>query len=332
MGVARTPFWPAVHRRKFLQRSGLLAGAACVGCGGSADGRPIWIATTGHIHDAVRRIVPEGLIDLRLLCGPGVDPHSYAASARDADALERAELILCNGFHLEARMHDLLTGRYAEKTIAMADAFPSEARLDWVEDGEVDPAAPYDPHIWNHLPGWRQCVRKLVDLCDDKLPSSRSSEITAAGDGYVAEIGDAHGSAANTFVSIPKQQRVIVSAHDAFNYFARAYGFETVAVLGIGNNAEADIATMRQVADTVTDRKIPTIFLETITNPKVSEALAESCAAKGWAVKLSEEPLYSDALGVAPPVDTFLGAFEHNVRVISDGLTATLPVASEAAA
>ena len=186
----------------------------------------------------------------------------------------------------------------------MASVFPKEARLDWVEDGEIDPEAPFDPHIWNHLPAWATCVEELTEKVAEIDPKNADT-YSKNGEKYVAEIKAMHETAKAKFESIPKETRVLVSAHDAFNYFAKVYGFETVAVLGIG---------------TICDRKVPVIFLETITNPKVTEALQESCAARDWSVKIAEQPLYSDDLGSEAPQNTFLGAFESNVNLIAESL------------
>ena len=113
---------------------------------------------------------------------------------------------------------------------------------------------------------------------------------------------------------------MIISAHDAFNYFAKAYGMKTSAVLGIGNDPEADIQTMKKVAETVCDNEIPVIFMETITNAKVTQALKEACQARGWDVEIASQTLYSDDLGESPPQNTFLGAFRSNVEIIADSL------------
>ncbi|MEM6978331.1 MAG: zinc ABC transporter substrate-binding protein [Planctomycetota bacterium] len=285
----------------------------------NTDGQQYWVATTGQVADALRRIAGDTNPNIKLFCGPGMDPHSFAASIGDVQAMEDADAIFYNGFHLEAKLHDLLHGEFADKSWAMAEAFPENARLDWVEDGEIDPEAPFDPHIWNHLPGWADCVRGLTDqVC--KIDPNNESTYRAGGDAYVEEILQVHQSALAKFDAIPEAQRVLVSAHDAFNYFATNYGFEAVAVLGVGNDAEADVKTMREVAKTVSDRKVPVIFIESITNPKVTQALQEACQARDWAVKIADEPLYSDDLGSEPPQDTFLGAFQSNVDLIVSSL------------
>ena len=111
-----------------------------------------------------------------------------------------------------------------------------------------------------------------------------------------------------------------MSAHDAFNYFAKEYEMETLAVLGIGNDPEADIKTMREVAQEICDKKVPAIFMESITNPKVTQALQEACQARDWQVNLVDQPLYSDDIGEKAPQNTFLGAFKSNVEIIFESL------------
>lgn len=297
--------------------------AVLVGCSRlepATSSSPTWVATTGHIADALAKISDGVDVDIKLLCGPGIDPHSYQASLGDVQAMAKADAIFFNGFHLEAKLHDLLHDEFGEKSWAMASAFPEEARLDWIEDGKTNPELPFDPHIWNHLPAWSSCVEGLIGRLQEIDPDNADT-YHANGDAYIAEIQALHEYALQRFEAIPADQRVLISAHDAFNYFAKVYGFETEAVLGVGNDAEADVKRMREVASIVCDRRVPVIFLETITNPKVTEALQEACAARDWSVKIADAPLYSDDLGSEPPHDTFLGAFRSNVTLIAESLT-----------
>ena len=284
------------------------------------DGTPLIVATTGHIHDALVSLTDGVPVELRLLCGPGVDPHSYGATTRDVQAIQRAALVVYNGYHLEAELGDILErSAVAEKSFAMASVFPDEYRLDWVEDGEVDANAPFDPHIWNHLPGWAACVQGLEDHLAEAFPNDADA-IRSNGKSYRAEIDKADGWAKQKLARIPKERRVLVSGHDAFNYFARRYNLETYAVLGVGNDPEADIRTVQAIAELVTERKIPTIFLESITQGRITRSIRENCRSKGWDVEIADTPLYSDDLGDAPPFDTYLGAFRTNVETIVDGL------------
>lgn len=284
------------------------------------DDQRLIVVTTGHIHDAVASILEGTDIELKLLCGPGVDPHSYSASTRDVLAMQRAEVVVYNGFHLEAQLSDVLDrDAFAVKAWSMASAFPIENRLDWIEDGEVDASAPVDPHIWNDLDGWSTCVTELATHLGTVFPGD-AALFAENGTAYVAAIREADQWAGEILARLPESRRVLVSGHDAFNYFARSYGLETIAVLGVGNDPEADLRTMRIVAETVSERQVPVIFLESITNPKLTRALKESCESRGWDVKIADEPLYSDDLGDMEPVDTFLGAFRTNVATIASAL------------
>lgn len=290
------------------------------GCGGSSTGAdvPLVVVTTGQIHDAARAMVEGVPVELKLLCGPGVDPHSYGASTRDVLAMDRAELIIFNGFHLEAQLSELLEREaIAEKSWSMARAFPTDRRLGWSDEGGE--AESFDPHIWNDLEGWSSCVAALSLELAGLFPESRE-QIVANASRYSDEIRAAHEWAVEQLGALPASRRVLVSGHDAFSYFARNYGLETVAILGIGNDPEADLRTMRTVAEEVVERQVPVVFLESITNPRLTQALLEACAARGWQARIADHPLYSDDLGVEPPVDTFLGAFRANVEVITAAL------------
>ncbi len=277
------------------------------------------VATTGHINDALVAITEGTSPSIKLLCGPGVDPHSYSASTGDVKAMEQADLILWNGFHLEAQLESLLLGTFRDKAWSMSSAFPESDRLDWVEDGEIDPKAPFDPHIWNHLSGWATCVEALGAHLGKANPehAERYKSNAAA---YAKKVREAHTWAKSALAEIPENRRFLVSGHDAFNYFAKAYGLETVAVLGVGNDQEADIRTMRSVAKTIAERKVPVIFMESLTNPKITQALKEASAGHGWKVEIADDSLYSDDLGESPPQNTYLGAFRSNVELIRDAL------------
>ncbi len=277
------------------------------------------IATTGQINSALSAITAGTGTTIKLFCGPGVDPHSFSASTNDIQAMKDADAIFYNGFHLEARLHEHLHDLFSDKAWAMSSAFPEDARLDWIEDGQQDPDAPYDPHIWNHLPGWQVCVQGLTEKLIELQPKNAET-FRANSETYIQTIQKTHQWATDALKPIPAERRFIVSAHDAFNYFAKVYNMQTMAVLGIGNEAEADIKTMQEVADMIVEKKVPVIFLEAITNPKVSVALKEACEAKDWKVEIVQQQLYSDDLGEKAPQNDFLGAFRSNVEIIVENL------------
>lgn len=277
------------------------------------------VATTGQINSALVKLTEGTNATIRLFCGPGVDPHSFSASTQDVQAMLDADLIVYNGFHLEAKLSEHLHGSFENKSWSMASAFPEKHRLDWVEEGSVDADAPFDPHIWNHLPAWAECVTELATRLGEADPKN-ADVYRANGEAYVDELLDSHRWAEEKLAALPADRRTIVSAHDAFNYFSKLYGMESLAVLGIGNDPEADVKTMRLVAETICEKKIPAIFMESITNPKVTQALQEACAARDWNVRLVSQPLYSDDIGETAPQNTFLGAFKSNVEIIFEAL------------
>lgn len=295
------------------------------GCGKSSNraggkvGPLNLIATTGQVNSALTAITAGSGASVKLFCGPGVDPHSFSASTNDIQAMKDADAIIYNGFHLEARLHEHLHDLFADKAWAMSSSFPDEARIDWLEDGQQDPDAPFDPHIWNHLPGWTACIKGLTEKLIELSPKNAELFQTNSNQ-YIQSIETTHQWAMDSLKAIPEERRFIVSAHDAFNYFAEVYNMQTLAVLGIGNDAEADIQTMQKVAQDIVEKKIPVIFLEAITNPKVSTALKEACEAKNWNVKIVQQQLFSDDLGENPPQNKFLGAFRSNVAIIVENL------------
>lgn len=301
------------------QDSGLETNSDAANKNSSSSGALQIVATTGQINDAVNKLTNGTNATVKLFCGPGVDPHSFSASTQDVQAMLDANLIIYNGFHLEAKLTEHLHGAFEDKSWAMSSAFPESNRLDWVEDGEVNPEAPFDPHIWNHLLGWSECVRSLSVELGNADPSN-ALRYKKNADAYIEEILATHQWAKEKLATLPEQTRTIVSAHDAFNYFAIAYNMKTLAVLGIGNDAEADIKTMRTVAEEICAKKIPAIFMESINNPKVTQALREACTARDWEVELVSQALYSDDLGELPPQNTFLGAFKSNVEIIFESL------------
>ncbi|MEM7784589.1 MAG: zinc ABC transporter substrate-binding protein [Planctomycetota bacterium] len=278
------------------------------------------IATTGQINSALVKLTEGTSTKITLFCGPGVDPHSYSATTKDVEAMVDAHLIVYNGFHLEAKLSEQLDSTFKDKAWSMASAFPTKDRLEWEEEDAPAEEESFDPHIWNHLPAWSECVQGLADKLVE-LDRDNGDVYRKNAEAYIKEINEAHEWAKEKLSALPEDRRVLVSAHDAFNYFAKVYGLETFAVLGIGNDPEADYQTMKEVAEKVTEKKVPAVFMENITNPKVISALQEACAAKDWKVEVVPETLYSDDIGETAPQNTFLGAFRSNVEIIVKALS-----------
>ena len=266
------------------------------------------VATTGHIGDALQRIAPE--LDVFVLVGPGLDPHTYEPSTRDIQRLRSADLVFWNALDLEAQMARQIRS-LGERQVALGERVPESLLLPF--EGAVD------PHIWNSTEIWTIVVHAIADALAVRLPAHADAFATNAA-AYAVEIAEADAYARERLAAIPDAHRVLVSGHDAFNYFAAAYGFEALAIEGISTADEASIQDLRDLADFIVERSVAVIFYENITDRQATDALREAVQARGWDVRVADQTLYSDALGDAPPLDTHLGTFLHNVDTIVEAL------------
>jgi manganese/zinc/iron transport system substrate-binding protein len=262
------------------------------------------VATTGHIGDALRRVAPA--LDVFVLVGPGLDPHTYEASTRDIQRLRGADLVFWNALDLEAQMARQIRS-LGERQVALGERVPETLLLPF--EGGID------PHIWNSTEIWTIVVHAIADALSARLPA-HADAFAANAEAYAAEIAAADVYARERLMAIPEARRVLVSGHDAFNYFAAAYGFQALAVEGISTADEASIQDLRELADFIVERGVPVIFYENITDRQATNALREAVQARGWDVRIADRTLYSDSLGDTPPLDTYLGTFLHNVDTI----------------
>lgn len=307
--LLRGPAWMVV--------AGLIgSGAGCTAQPGAetrAD-RPHVVATIGMITDIARRVGGERMRVTGLM-GPGIDPHLYKASAGDVRRLGSADLILYNGLHLEAAMADVLA-RMNDRipTRAVAEAIPEDRLLappEW--EGQ------YDPHVWMDVGLWRHAVEAVRDAFTDLDPGGREHYQTSAA-AFLAELEELDAWIRDEVARIPEERRVLVTAHDAFNYFGRAYGFEVEGLQGLSTVAEAGTGDLRRVAELVARRGIPAIFVETSIPRRTVEAVQAAVRARGFEVEVGGE-LFSDAMGDPDTEEgTYPGMIRHNVRTIVEGL------------
>ncbi len=293
----------------------LLAVALAAGCGGGrkaedADGKLRVATTTMQIGDLVRVIGGDD-VHLDVLMGPGIDPHQYKASAGDVDRLSRADLIIYNGLHLEAKMGEVL-GRLGKTTLAAAEAIPEENLI--TLDGV------HDPHVWFDLELWRYALdavtARLVEM--DPVHAAAFRERAAA---HRQAITDLHAYCRERVATIAPEQRLLITAHDAFNYLGRAYGLEVRGLQGISTVTEAGTGDVQDLAALIAQRRIPAIFVETSVSPRAIEAVREAVRARNFEVIVGGE-IYSDAMGDdGTPEGTYLGMVRHNIDTIVDALT-----------
>jgi manganese/zinc/iron transport system substrate-binding protein len=272
------------------------------------------VATTGMVADAVR-VVGGSRVTVRALMGPGVDPHLYKASEGDVRRLEQADVIFFNGLHLEAKMADVLE-RIGDRrrTAALGDGIPA-ARLMRPAAFEGQP----DPHVWFDVRLWSHAVAKARDVLAEADPAHAAGYRRRAA-AYLDALGALDRELRARIAAIPEGRRVLVTAHDAFGYFGRAYGFEVVGLQGISTASEAGARDVSRLADMIARRRIPAIFVESSVSPRTVEAVQEAVRSRGFDVGIGGS-LYSDAMGSAgTPDGTYPGMVRHNVETIAAAL------------
>jgi manganese/zinc/iron transport system substrate-binding protein len=270
------------------------------------------VATTGMVGDAAAVIGGE-FVDVISLMGPGVDPHLYKASAGDTRRLNQADMILFNGLHLESKMGEVLERITNKPVKAIAESIPENLLISDTE-GAVDPHVWFDVDLWKIAAG--AVYRELVDAYPQHEEGfSRNWE------DFKTELDELQNFARQELAKIPEEKRVLITAHDAFGYFGKAYGFEVLGLQGISTVTEAGAGDVRELAEFIADREIPAIFIESSVPERNIIALREAVQQKGFDVEIGGE-LFSDAMGSAgTPEGTYLGMVRHNIETIVQGLT-----------
>ncbi|HEY8476747.1 MAG TPA: zinc ABC transporter substrate-binding protein [Chloroflexota bacterium] len=275
-----------------------------------AQARVKVVATTGMIADAARNVGGEH-VDVKGLMGPGVDPHLYKASQGDVRALAEADLILYHGLGLEGRMADILANMARTKpTVAVAESVPKELLIPAEGFG-----GHYDPHIWFDLSLWKIAVERVRDALIAVDPG-RAAAYRANAAAYLQAIDETDAYVRSRIAEIPEASRVLVTAHDAFGYFGRAYGVEVVGLQGISTDTEVGLRDIQNLVDLLVSRRIKAVFVESSVPRRSLEAVVQGARSRGHTVTIGGE-LFSDALGAeSTAAGTFLGAVRHNVDTI----------------
>lgn len=284
-----------------------------------AEERLTVVATTGMIADAVTNIGGD-LVEVQALMGAGVDPHAYRQTRTDIVALANADLVLWNGLYLEAQMEDFMIGLgEGGNVVAVAEAVPENLLL-----GSEDYEGRFDPHLWMNPNLWSRVVVNIRDALVDVHPESADA-FSANADAYLAELSDLARYTNEVLSSVPVESRVVLSAHDAFNYFGNAYGFEVVGIQGISTESEAGLKRIGELVNMLVQNDIRAVFVETSVSDRNIQALIEGAAAEGHEVTIGGE-LFSDAMGEPGTYEgTYIGMIDHNATTISTALGGTSP-------
>ncbi|MBJ6372822.1 metal ABC transporter solute-binding protein, Zn/Mn family [Sedimentitalea arenosa] len=306
-----------MHRRALVALLTVLF--ALPGVGLAADDRLQVVATTGMIADAARQVGGEE-VEVRALMGPGVDPHSYRQTRTDIVAMTRADLVLWHGLYLEAQMEEFLhdLGR-KRNVVAVADALPRDLLL-----AHEDYPDKFDPHVWMVPDLWKEVVLQVQAALIETRPES--AEIFAANAAaHLDEIDRLAAYARASIGDVPPENRVLLTAHDAFGYFGQAYGVEVIGIQGISTESEAGLNRISALVDLLVERNITAVFVETSVSDRNIRALIEGAGARGHEVRIGGE-LFSDAMGAEDTYEgSYVGMIDHNVTTIARALGADVP-------
>lgn len=276
--------------------------------------------TVGMITDIVRRVAGEHAA-VEGIIGEGIDPHLYKPTSVDVKSLQVAEVVFYNGLMLEGKMGDVLVkvARSGKPVHAVTEEI--QAGGDYVM---TDEAEHYDPHVWMDVSGWIGAVEVVRDaLSEFDFRHREDYEANAAA--FVEKLRKLDRYVREAIASIPEGQRVLVTAHDAFNYMARAYGMEVRGIQGISTESEAAVKDIEDLVAFLAERRIPAVFVESSVSQKNVRALVEGAKAKGQEVRIGGE-LFSDAMGRAGSYEgTYVGMIDHNVTTIVRALGGKAP-------
>jgi manganese/zinc/iron transport system substrate-binding protein len=271
------------------------------------------VCTTGPVADMLRNVGGAHL-KVTALMGPGVDPHLYKAVPSDIEQLSAADAIFYNGLHLEGRMADLFEQLAARKpTFAVTHSLVEnkDARLRTPPEF----AGHYDPHVWHDPKMWSECVKYIGDVLSE-LDPKHGDDYAKNRDAYLKQVDEADRYCRDQLAMIPPDERVLVTAHDAFGYFCTAYDLKSMPLKGVSTEEEVTIGRMDEVIDFLVQHKIKAVFVESATAPQIVKALIEPCRQAGHEVKIGGE-LYADALGSPESgADNYLGMIKANIDTI----------------
>lgn len=320
-------------RRTFLQATSAGLAGIVAGCGQArmkqerftGDGPIHVVCTTALVADLVREIAGPGRAEVLSLMGEGVDPHLYKGSPRDVRDLAGADLIFASGLHLEGKLTSVLHRLAHQKHVHMlADEWTtaSQARGEadpWIRDNGVA-----DPHCWFDARLWQRLALVVKDRLAGFAPD-HAETFSANFKSYEAKVESLDAEIRQNLAKIPPARRLLVTSHDAFRYFGRAYGVQVEGIQGLSTESEAGVRRTNELVDLLVSRQVPAIFVESSVSDDNVKALVEGASARGHSVVIGGS-LFSDAPGAfGTPEGTWLGMMRHNVNTFVNAMTGDKP-------
>jgi len=288
-----------------------------------AGGRryPIRVVTTvGMVSDIVRNVAREKAT-VNGLMGEGVDPHLYKPTRDDIAAMASADAIIYSGLMLEGKLGQVIEklSRRGKPLYAVAEAVEPSRRL----ASQHAPEHP-DPHVWMDPMCWAKAVGAVGEALAETDPPHADS-YRANAQAYIEQLKRLDAYARATIATIPPRSRVLITAHDAFNYFGRAYGLEVRGIQGLSTESEAGLKDIQTLVDLIVLRDVKAIFVESSVSSKNIQALIEGAGARGRQVRIGGS-LFSDAMGAPGTYEgTYIGMIDHNVTTIVRALGGEAP-------
>jgi manganese/zinc/iron transport system substrate-binding protein len=285
-----------------------------------ADQQPLnVVATVGMVADLVRRIGGQR-VQVTQLMGSGVDPHLYKATRDDLRLLMQADVIVAVGLLLEGRLQEVLSKLKSTcRVVFAADQIPAELLLTSEESGGHP-----DPHVWMDVQAWSHCLAGITSALSAERPQY-AAEFDSRARELALELQELHAYGAQSVATIPQDRRVLITSHDAFRYFGRAYGLEVMGIQGISTESEAGLLQVNALVDLLVQRRISAVFIESSVPQKNMAALIEGAQARGHQVSIGGE-LYSDAMGEQGTWEgTYPGMLDHNITTITRSLGGQVP-------
>ncbi|TVZ52863.1 metal ABC transporter solute-binding protein, Zn/Mn family [Dokdonia sp. Hel_I_53] len=273
------------------------------------------VATTSMITDLVKNIGGD-YINLQGLMGAGVDPHLYKASAGDVTKLSNADVIFYNGLHLEGKLVEVFEKMNASQVaqVPLGEALDKSTLI-----GSDYFASNYDPHVWFNIQYFKQFVVEVTNTLSRKDPK-HATFYKENSEAYLAKLNVLETEIKRIINTLPEDKRILVTAHDAFNYFGKSYGFEVVGLQGLSTATEAGVKDVQRLSQFIIENKVKAIFVESSVPRRTIEALQAAVQSKNHEVEIGGS-LYSDALGNKGTVEgTYIGMFKYNVNTIVDAL------------
>ena len=278
------------------------------------------VATTGMIADIVRNVTGDRAEVISLM-GEGVDPHLYKPTRSDIAQLTGADVVFYNGLLLEGKMTDALirVATSGKKVFAVTELLDAQYLL---EPREFQ--GHYDPHVWMDPQAWSKATEAVREKMS-QIDAAGAAQYAAQSEKYINELTALDTYAEKVLTSVPAATRVLITAHDAFNYFGRRYGFEVVGIQGISTESEAGVQDIERIVKLLTERKIKAVFIESTVSDRNVKALIEGAGARGHTVTIGGT-LFSDAMGKPGTYEgTYVGMIDHNVSTIASALGGTIP-------